>query len=198
MPIIIHPISSNIARAEVMRDYFLHDLIEDPLDTTLATVRMIFGGALELFPNLQICLAYGGECLAWALERMSHGCVVHSICSHNLGQPPNEFLSQFYINTIVHSPEALKHLITIIGVSRGVCESDYPLRDWRSPLRNACTVPEQRFRGSQVDDPDQKCSSAPEDYRGWVCMPRNTEKGIILWSWVASASSNQNKPSINQ
>ena len=128
VPIFIHPMSSDLAGADRMREYFLHNLIGNPLDTTLAAARLIFGGVLEAFPELQVCLAHGGGYLAWASGRMARGYTVRPECRHSLRQSPHELMNRFYVDTIVHSPQALEYLIACFGADRVLCGSDYPFQ----------------------------------------------------------------------
>ena len=128
IPIFIHPMSSDLAGADRMGRYLLHNLIGNPLDTTLAAAQLIFGGVFERFPHLQICLAHGGGYLAWAIGRMDRGYAMHPDCREALTRSPGEFLDRFYVDTIVHSPKALSYLINLFGADHVLCGSDYPFQ----------------------------------------------------------------------
>ncbi len=43
--------------------YYLNNLIHNPLETTVAAAHLIFGGVMERFPRLKVCLAHGGGSL---------------------------------------------------------------------------------------------------------------------------------------
>jgi aminocarboxymuconate-semialdehyde decarboxylase len=128
MPIFIHPRSSDLAGADRMQDYFIINLVGNPVDTTLAAARLVLGGVLERFPGLQVCLAHGGGYLALAAGRIGRGYKVHPACRHAVSRAPGELLQRFYVDTIVHAPAALAYLVDFFGADHVLCGSDYPFQ----------------------------------------------------------------------
>ena len=53
--VFVHPISTTLTGSERMADYHLSNVIGNPLDTSVFTGNMIFGGHLERWPGLKIC-----------------------------------------------------------------------------------------------------------------------------------------------
>ena len=47
----VHP--NNVAGIERMKNYYLNNLIGNPLDTTIAAACLVFGGVIERFPNIR-------------------------------------------------------------------------------------------------------------------------------------------------
>lgn len=126
MPIFIHPMSSDIAGADRMGDYFLRNMVGNPLDTTLAAAKLMFGGVLDQFPGLRFCLSHGGGYLAWAVGRFGRGFQVHQETRTRTSSDPRQLIRRYYVDTIVHSQPALAYLLSQFGDNRVVCGSDYP------------------------------------------------------------------------
>jgi aminocarboxymuconate-semialdehyde decarboxylase len=121
--ILIHP--HYVAGSSRMQDYYLRNLVGNPLDTVLAASRIIFGGVLERYPDLKICLSHGGGYLAFAVSRFEHGFEVRSELKH-LKQAPSEFLKKFYYDTIVHDTDTLRFILQKVGYERILMGTDYP------------------------------------------------------------------------
>ncbi len=107
---------------------YLTNVIGNPLETTLALSHLIFDGTLDRFPNLKICAAHGGGYLPSYADRSDHGCVVFPAnCSSTpLKKRPTEYLRQMYFDSLVFTPEALRHLVAVCGASQIVLGTDWP------------------------------------------------------------------------
>jgi aminocarboxymuconate-semialdehyde decarboxylase len=111
----------------------LTNVIGNPLDTTIALSRMIFDGTFDRFPRLKICGAHGGGYLPAYADRFDHGCVTFPANCEKTSpkKRPTEYLRQLYFDSLVFTPEALRHLIAESGVSQIVMGTDYPF-PWTS------------------------------------------------------------------
>ena len=105
----------------------LTNTIGNPLETTIALSHLIFEGTLDRFPGLKICAAHGGGYLP------SYGPRSDAIlttfperCTHNLKKKPTEYIRQLYYDTIVFTPEALRHLAAETGPGQILMGTDYP------------------------------------------------------------------------
>jgi aminocarboxymuconate-semialdehyde decarboxylase len=103
-------------------------VIGNPLETTLFLSHMIFEGTLDRFPKLKICAAHGGGYLPSYADRSDHGCLVFpNACNKTpLEKHPTEYLRQLYFDSLVFTPEALRHLVAQCGTSQIVMGTDYP------------------------------------------------------------------------
>ena len=120
----IHP--GQVTIADRMKEYYLQNLIGNPLDTTLAAAHIIFGGVLEKYPNLKFCLAHGGGYLPYQRGRWGHGYQVRTEGRSVIKQPPSHYIPLLYFDTITHFPPALEYLISTIGADKIVMATDYP------------------------------------------------------------------------
>jgi len=143
--IFVHPQDSANAtgvRARVQGNGVLANVIGNPLETTIFLSHMIFEGTLDRFPNLKICAAHGGGFLPSYADRMDHGCVVFpNQCNKTLKKKPREYLKQLYFDTIVFTPEALRHLVAVVGAGQLGLGTDYPFPWTVTPVDELFAAP---------------------------------------------------------
>jgi aminocarboxymuconate-semialdehyde decarboxylase len=112
----------------------LTNTIGNPLETTIALSHLIFEGTLDRFPGLKICAAHGGGFLGSYANRSD---AVIKTFPNRVGplpkKKPTAYLrdGQLFFDTIVFTPEALRHLIAETGVGQIMIGTDYPF-PWTS------------------------------------------------------------------
>jgi len=112
----------------------LTNTIGNPLETTIALSHLIFEGTLDRFPGLKICAAHGGGFLPSYANRSD---AVIRCFPNRVGplpkKPPTAYLrdGQLFFDTIVFTPEALRHLIAETGPGQIMVGTDYPF-PWTS------------------------------------------------------------------
>ena len=105
----------------------LDNVIGNPLETTIALSHLIFEGTLDRFPGLKICAAHGGGFLPSYAGRFDQGCLTFPArCTGPIKKKPSEYLRQMYYDSIVFTPEALRHLAAETGPGQIVMGTDYP------------------------------------------------------------------------
>ncbi len=128
--VFIHPQRIAQLRDRLKGNGLLSNAIGNPLDTTIALSHLIFEGTLDKFPGLKICAAHGGGYLGSYAPRSDHGCLTFpDQCDKAivLKKKPTEYLRQIYVDNIVFTPEAMRHLDAEIGYDRIMLGTDYPL-----------------------------------------------------------------------
>ncbi len=106
----------------------LGNIIGNPLETTVFFSRLIYDGTLDRFPGLKICGAHGGGYLASYMGRADVACAVRANAKCvNKKKPSEYFHDQLMADSMVFSPEALRHLVATIGPSQVVYGTDIPL-----------------------------------------------------------------------
>jgi len=125
MPLFIHP--WEMMGMSQMNEYWLPWLIGMPAETSRAICSMIFGGIFEKFPNLKIAFAHGGGSFPHIIGRIEKGFLERpDLCSIDNNINPRNYLGKFYVDSIVHSQDALNYLIDILGPESVILGSDYP------------------------------------------------------------------------
>lgn len=103
----------------------LTNVIGNPLETTIFLSHLIFDGTLDRFPNLKICAAHGGGYLPSYAARSDYGCVrFPDTCK--IKKHPSEYLRQLYFDSMVFTPEGLRHMVAECGASQIMIGTDYP------------------------------------------------------------------------
>jgi aminocarboxymuconate-semialdehyde decarboxylase len=124
LPIFIHP--SNVLGHDRLTSYYLENLIGNPVDTAAAVASLIFGGVLDLCPDLRFILCHGGGVVPALMGRWAHGYRVRPEPRANINLSPETYLSRFYYDTITHDPVTLRALIDAVSDANVVLGSDYP------------------------------------------------------------------------
>jgi predicted TIM-barrel fold metal-dependent hydrolase len=125
----IHPQGTPELAKRFTGNGWLGNTIGNPLDTTIALSQLIFNGTLDRFPGLKIIAAHGGGFLPSYADRSDHSCTVGPAgCDPNikLKKKPTEYLKQIWFDSLIFSPEAIRHLQAQVGASQIVMGSDYP------------------------------------------------------------------------
>jgi aminocarboxymuconate-semialdehyde decarboxylase len=110
---------------------YLGNVVGYPLETTIALSHLIFEGTLDRFPGLKICGAHGGGFLPSYAGRSDFGCLTRpDLCPGGTHGPikkkPTEYLSQLYFDTMLFSPEGIRHLAAEFGANQLMVGTDYP------------------------------------------------------------------------
>jgi len=123
IPVFTHPI--DVLGGARVSGYHLHNLIGNPTDTTVAAMRLIFGGVFERFPRLKVVLSHGGGTLPYLTGRMARGYAVRGEARKHIGRPPTDYLPNLYYDTITHHHQALRYLVDLVGAEKVLLGSDY-------------------------------------------------------------------------
>src|SRR6059036_2767575 len=120
----------------------LENAIGNPLETTIALSHLIFEGTLDQFPGLKICAAHGGGYLPSYAARSDAICVTFPYrCTKPLKKKPTEYLRQLYFDSLVFTPEALRHLVAETGSGQIVIGTDYPFPWTRTSVDHILGTP---------------------------------------------------------
>ena len=125
----IHPQGVPELSRRLSGNGWLGNTIGNPLETTIALSHLIFEGTLDRFPGLKIIAAHGGGFLPSYADRSDHACMVGPAgCNPNIAlkKKPTEYLKQLWFDSLIFSPEAIRHLVAQVGASQVVLGSDYP------------------------------------------------------------------------
>lgn len=130
--VFVHP--WDMMGKQEMPRYWLPWLVGMPAETCRAICSVIFGGVLERLPRLRIAFAHGGGSFPGTVGRIEHGFRVRpDLCAAVNGCNPREYLAKadgtparFFVDSLVHDPEALRSIVRLFGASRVALGSDYP------------------------------------------------------------------------
>jgi aminocarboxymuconate-semialdehyde decarboxylase len=122
----------------------LDNTIWNPLETTLALSHLIYEGTLDHFPGLKLCAAHGGGYLPSYADRSDHICLTfpQRCAAVALKKKPTEYLKQLYFDSLVFTPEALRHLAAQVGHSQIVMGTDDPFGWTKTSVDHILNTPE--------------------------------------------------------
>jgi aminocarboxymuconate-semialdehyde decarboxylase len=122
--VFVHPV--NLLGSERLGDYFLANLIGNPVDSTRSIADVIFSGLLEEFPGLRICFAHAGGAAPYLLGRWDHGYLKRPTARGKIDRLPSDYFRMLYFDHIAHSDLGLRFLIDLVGPDRVMIGTDYP------------------------------------------------------------------------
>jgi aminocarboxymuconate-semialdehyde decarboxylase len=168
LPIFIHP--HQAPGADRMRKYYLINFLGYPVASTLAAAQLIFGGVLDRFPGLKICLAHAGGVLPFLLGRFEHGRTVRPEARTSCKHPVAHYLKNFYLDTITFRRETLRFVLETMPEGHVFLGTDYPF-DMGDPNGVASVT-------SVVDDPFQLKKILGENLVRMMGFPKRREKAL--------------------
>ena len=110
---------------ERLNAYYLFNSLGNPAETALALSRIVFSGLLERHPALKIWSAHGGGYLASYMVRADHAWAARPD-ARTTAQRPSALLRRTFVDSLVYTPEQLRHLVASMGAGQVTLGSDYP------------------------------------------------------------------------
>lgn len=110
-----------------MQQYWLPWLVGMPAETTRAICSLIFSGVFEKFPRLRVAFAHGGGSFPFTIGRIEHGFHVRpDLVAVDNPVNPRDYIGRFWIDSLVHDPQALHYILELMGEDFICLGSDYP------------------------------------------------------------------------
>ena len=106
--------------------YFLLNSIGNLVDRTITFASFIYGGVLDRYPRLTICLCHGGGYVPYALDRLDKGWDVWPGERGATQDRPSSYVRRFLYDTVVYTPRNMRFLIDVVGVDRVMFGTDWP------------------------------------------------------------------------
>lgn len=122
--VLLHP--HGFSQGDRLMDYYLTNVIGNPMDSTIALTRIIHGGVLEELPGLRLCVVHGGGYLPFYSSRMDHSYDERPEGRHHITRRPSSYLSQVFVDSVVYDGPHLRFLIDQMGADHVVLGTDYP------------------------------------------------------------------------
>ena len=144
VPIFIHPTSPMNSRG--MEDYRLVPIMGFGVDTSLAILRLVFGGVMEALPSLKLVATHTGGVFPYLRGRIEAAYNAYPETRVNISKPPSEYLKRVWLDTVCYDKDVLASSLAFVGPKMMVMGSDYPHQI--GDLEN-CVA---RVKGLDIDD----------------------------------------------
>lgn len=123
--VFIHP--WDMLAPERMTRHWLPWLVGMPTELALAFCALTLGGVLRRLPRLRVLLAHGGGAFPGILGRIEAGHRARPDLAATMDeQGPRAYLDRIMVDSLVHDPLALRHLLDLLGPDAIALGSDYP------------------------------------------------------------------------
>lgn len=123
LPVLLHPWGCTLGSR--LDAYYLFNTVGNPTETALALSRIVFSGLLERHPRLRVWSAHGGGYLASYMIRADHAWSTRDDARTTV-EPPSTLLRRTFVDSLVYTPEQLRHLVASMGPGQVTLGSDYP------------------------------------------------------------------------
>jgi aminocarboxymuconate-semialdehyde decarboxylase len=123
--VFLHPTTQGFGE-QVFGEYYLHNLVGNPMETTLTAAHMVLAGVMERHPSMKVLLAHGGGAIVTLRGRLRHGHEAIAAAGGALSEPADVSIRRFLFDTVTHDPALLRDLVDAVGADRVLLGSDYP------------------------------------------------------------------------
>lgn len=122
--VFMHPLG--FSHGERLAEHYLDNIVGNPIESSVALSHLIFGGVLDAYPRLKLCVAHGGGYLPGYWGRMDHAYRAREDCRRHIDREPSSYLRQVWLDTLVFDTQQLASLVKTHGADKLCMGSDYP------------------------------------------------------------------------
>ena len=136
VPLFVHPSGVQLGFDFLNAPYDLYRSIGRELDLITATTRLILGGVLEDFPELDFVISHKGGGIAAVIERIEYRFGNPGAPGTRMRRPFREYFNRIYFNLAGHhgGMESVKCALTGINPDRLIFSTDYPQQFTEDPM----------------------------------------------------------------
>ena len=109
-----------------LEDYYLTNLVGNPLETALMVADLMFSGTLDDLPELKLGLAHVGGYVPYQIGRLVRGHEMRGETHAISKTSPMELLRRFYFDTVVFEPRSISFLAELVGADKVFLGTDAP------------------------------------------------------------------------
>ena len=108
------------------RSYFLPNSVGNLVDRTLTFGCLVYGGVMDRYPGLTICLCHAGGYIPYAVDRLDKGWEAWPGLRGKTLDRPSTYLNRFSYDSVTYTDRNLRFLIDTVGIDRVVFGTDWP------------------------------------------------------------------------
>jgi aminocarboxymuconate-semialdehyde decarboxylase len=123
--IFVHQYAPTSVEARIDKFFFFNS-IGNLVDRTITFGALVYGGVMDRYPDLKVCLGHAGGYTAYALDRMDQGWRAFPSLRGATTGPPSSYARRFTYDAVTYEPRTLRYLVDVVGADRVVLGSDWP------------------------------------------------------------------------
>ena len=123
--VFIHPTTRGSSGAG-FDDYYLWNLVGNPMETTVAAAHLVLSGVMERHPDLRVLLAHGGGAVLALRGRLRHGWANLAAARDAAGRAAGGVAAPVPLRHGRVRPGRAAELVAFAGADRVLLGSDYP------------------------------------------------------------------------
>lgn len=131
--VFFHQASSTVVENRTAR-YGIPNVVGNLTERAITFATLVYGGIMDRYPDLKICLGHAGGYTAFGAARMDKGWSAGAMENMPefddsrtfLERAPSEYLGRFYYDSCTYTEATLRFLVDMVGIDRVVLGTDYP------------------------------------------------------------------------
>ncbi|MCG7578880.1 amidohydrolase family protein [Mycolicibacterium sp. OfavD-34-C] len=123
--IFVHQYAPTSVEARIDK-YFFFNSIGNLVDRTITFGALVYGGVMDRYPELKVCLGHAGGYTVFALDRMDQGWRAFPSMRGATTTPPSTYARRFIYDAVTYEPRTLRYLVDVVGADRVVLGTDWP------------------------------------------------------------------------
>jgi aminocarboxymuconate-semialdehyde decarboxylase len=142
VPLVVHPTDISFGPVLTGYDRAMQLTIGRLLDSSVTTLRLIFSGIMERYPELKIIHTHAGGLLPYQAGRIDKNNPVR------LPHPPSHYLKRIFVDTVAPQDLTIRTAVEFYGVHQVMYGTDHPC--W-SPAAARQVIDDARLRPEEVE-----------------------------------------------
>jgi aminocarboxymuconate-semialdehyde decarboxylase len=131
--VFFHQCAATVVEGRTTR-YGLPNVIGNLVERAITFGTLVYGGVMDRFPDLKLCLGHAGGYTAFGVARMDKGWQAGAMenmpefedARTFLERAPSEYVGRFWYDSCTYTESTLRYLLDVVGSDRVVLGTDYP------------------------------------------------------------------------
>lgn len=131
--VFFHQCAATVVETRTTR-YGLPNVIGNLVERAITFGTLVYGGVMDRYPDLKLCLGHAGGYTAFGIARMDKGWQAGAMenmpefedARTFLERAPSEYVGRFWYDSCTYTESTLRYLMDVVGSDRVVLGTDYP------------------------------------------------------------------------
>jgi aminocarboxymuconate-semialdehyde decarboxylase len=131
--VFFHQCAATVVEGRTTR-YGLPNVIGNLVERAITFGTLVYGGVMDRYPDLKLCLGHAGGYTAFGIARMDKGWIAGAMenmpefedARTFLERAPSDYVGRFWYDSCTYTESTLRFLLDVVGSDRVVLGTDYP------------------------------------------------------------------------